>query len=75
MIEVRRVRKGRVMDYNIKDAVERITNYCTKNKGAREFTAHDKQVISGHILPLLTKGGFSQIPHTDTTPQPDKSDG
>lgn len=56
MIEVKRVKKrGMKMPYNIKDAVSRIDTYAQRHLGAKPTTQHDKQMVSGHILPLIVK--------------------
>jgi hypothetical protein len=69
MIELKTKKRGAKMAYNIKDAVERISNYVQRHNGAKPLTKHDKQMISGHILPLITSVPHKQVPHVDTTKQ------
>ena len=55
MIQVKTTRKkGDQMAYNIKDAVTRIDTYAQRHLKSKPMTEHDKQMVAGHILPLIS---------------------
>jgi len=71
MIEiVRKPRKGEKM--NIKKVISKIDLYMQRHCGATPMTQHDKQIVSGHILPLITQKPGIQEHRVDVTKQPTK---
>lgn len=69
MIEIQRQRRGENMKYNIKDCIERINNYVQRHNGAKPLSQHDKQMISGHILPLITNRPPTPVNRVETMDQ------